>query len=182
MFVVATATFRLLYALIVLSHERRRVIHFECHRKSDASPGFAPNHRGLSLGHRAPLSAARPRHIIWSDLPRSSPAGHRGGRHRTSDTVAEPLCGAPHRFGPPRMLGSHNHLQRASLAPCPVEIFSISSRGQNTSLAQQGLSAASPHTATLRRRDHRVPRGGWSASSLRTSRRMKRSADRRAAT
>lgn len=29
MFVVATATFRLLYALIVLSHERRRVIHFD---------------------------------------------------------------------------------------------------------------------------------------------------------
>jgi transposase InsO family protein len=29
MFVVATATFRLLYTLIVLSHERRRVIHFD---------------------------------------------------------------------------------------------------------------------------------------------------------
>jgi hypothetical protein len=28
MFVVATATFRLLYALIVLSHDRRRVVHF----------------------------------------------------------------------------------------------------------------------------------------------------------
>ncbi len=29
MFVVATATFRILYALIVLAHDRRRVIHFE---------------------------------------------------------------------------------------------------------------------------------------------------------
>jgi len=29
MFVVVTATFRLLYALIVLGHDRRRVIHFE---------------------------------------------------------------------------------------------------------------------------------------------------------
>src|SRR3989449_1183835 len=29
MFVVATATFRLLYALIVLGHDRRRVIHFD---------------------------------------------------------------------------------------------------------------------------------------------------------
>jgi transposase InsO family protein len=29
MFVVATATFQLLYALIVLGHDRRRVIHFE---------------------------------------------------------------------------------------------------------------------------------------------------------
>jgi putative transposase len=29
MFVVATATFRLLYALIVLGHDRRRIIHFD---------------------------------------------------------------------------------------------------------------------------------------------------------
>jgi hypothetical protein len=29
MFVVATATFKLLYAVIVLNHHRRRVIHFE---------------------------------------------------------------------------------------------------------------------------------------------------------
>ena len=29
MFVVATATFRLLYALIVLGHDRRRILHFE---------------------------------------------------------------------------------------------------------------------------------------------------------
>ena len=78
------------------------------------------------------------------------------------------------------MPGSHNHLQRESPAPCPVELFSISSRGRNTSLAQQGLSAASPHTATLCRRDHRVPGSERSASSLRTSRRMKRSANRRA--
>ena len=29
MFVVVTATFRLLYALVVLGHDRRKVIHFE---------------------------------------------------------------------------------------------------------------------------------------------------------
>ena len=29
MFVVPTATFRILYALIVLGHDRRKVIHFE---------------------------------------------------------------------------------------------------------------------------------------------------------
>jgi hypothetical protein len=29
MFVVATATFRILYALIVFGHDRRKVIHFE---------------------------------------------------------------------------------------------------------------------------------------------------------
>src|ERR1019366_6844808 len=58
------------------------------------------------------------------------------------------------------------------LAPCPVELFSISSRGQNTSLAKQGLSAASTHTTSLCRQDYCVPGGRWSASSLRTSRCM----------
>jgi len=33
MFVVATATFNLLYAVIVLNHPRRRVIHFEVTQK-----------------------------------------------------------------------------------------------------------------------------------------------------
>jgi hypothetical protein len=32
MFVVATATFRILYAVIILDHDRRRVIHFDVTR------------------------------------------------------------------------------------------------------------------------------------------------------
>src|SRR6266446_1260883 len=71
MFVVATATFRLLYALIVLGHDRRRIIHFDVTQNPTQSLAFAPNDRGLSLGHRAPLSAAGPGCIVWSDLPRS---------------------------------------------------------------------------------------------------------------
>jgi len=39
MFVVATATFRILYALIVLGHDRRKVIHFEVTRNPTQS-GF----------------------------------------------------------------------------------------------------------------------------------------------
>ena len=35
MFVVATATFRLLYALIVLGHDRRRIIHVLCLRRRE---------------------------------------------------------------------------------------------------------------------------------------------------
>src|SRR5688500_11358887 len=69
-------------------------------------------------------------------------------------------------------VGSHHNLKRAPLALRPVEVLSISSQSQNTSLARQGLSASSPHTASLCRRDHRVPGGGRSASSLRTSRRL----------
>ena len=38
-FVVATATFRILYALIVLGYDRRKVIHFEVTRNPTQS-GF----------------------------------------------------------------------------------------------------------------------------------------------
>ena len=69
MFVVATATFRILYALIVLGHDRRKVIHFEVTRNPTQVWSFAPDDRGLSLGDRTPLSAAGPRHIVWSSLP-----------------------------------------------------------------------------------------------------------------
>jgi hypothetical protein len=69
------------------------------------------------------------------------------------------------------MFGSHHHLQRASLATRPVELFSISSQGQNPSVTRQGLSAASPNPA-LCRQDYRLPGGGRSASSLRASCRL----------
>ena len=37
---------------------------FRCHRKFDASLARAPDDRGVFLGHRAPLSAAGPGHIV----------------------------------------------------------------------------------------------------------------------
>jgi hypothetical protein len=66
MFVVVTATFQLLYGLIVLGHDRRRVIHFEA------------------------LSAAGLGRIIRSGLPRPRPGnGNQGGRHCGAITLAD---------------------------------------------------------------------------------------------
>src|SRR5208282_1554124 len=61
---------------------------------------------------------------------------------------------------------------------CPVQVFSITSHDQNASLAKQGLSAASPHPIALCRQDCCVPGSRWSASSLRTSRRLSYCGDR----
>jgi putative transposase len=69
MFVVATATFRILYALIILGHDRRKVIHFEVTQNPSQILAFAPDERGLSLGHGATLSAAGSGHIVWAGLP-----------------------------------------------------------------------------------------------------------------
>jgi hypothetical protein len=70
-----------------------------------------------------------------------------------------------------KVFGSH-HLQCASLAARPVELFSISSQNQKASCTRQGLSAASPNPTSRCGQDYRLPGGGRSASSLRTSRRL----------
>ena len=65
MFVVASASFRLLYVMIILAprlkdyRERRRP------QASDRSLALAPSDRSLSMGHGAPVFAAQPRRIVW---------------------------------------------------------------------------------------------------------------------
>jgi hypothetical protein len=127
MFVVATATFQLLYTLIVLSLDRRRVVHFEVTQN--------PTQVWLSgqMTEAFPWDTA-PRYLLRDRDKSYGPAfrhrtsdGHHGGHHRPAITLAEPICGAFDRFDPSRMSGSRYHPQRASLAPRPVELFSISS-------------------------------------------------------
>jgi len=172
MFTVATATFRILYALIVLGHDRRKVIHFDVTQNPtqvclsrqmteafpwDTAPRYLLRDRDASYG-----SAFRDRVRVMGmnevvTAPRSpwqNPYVERSSARSAANA------------------GSHHHLQQASLAARPLQVFSISSLDKNTSVTRQGLSAASPPTASLCRRHHRVPGGGRSASSLRTSRRL----------
>ncbi len=167
MFVVATATFPLLYALIVLGHDRRRIIHFEVTQNPaqvwlsqqmteafpwDTAPRYLLRNRDASYG---PAFRDRVRVMSIKEIVTAL-------RSPWQNPYVERL----HRRDPPRMFGSHRHLERASLARCPVEIFSIPSRHQNASLAEQELSAASSHTISLCRQDYCVPGGRCSASSL----------------
>jgi hypothetical protein len=156
MFVVATATFRILYALIVLGHDRRKVIHFDV--------GENPTQVWLSrqMTEAFPWDTA-PRHLLRDRDASYGPAFR--DRVRVIG-MKEVVSAPPHRLDPPRMLGSHHHLQREPLAARPLEVFSISSLEQDTSLTRQGLSAASSHTASFCRQDCRVPRGRRSTSSL----------------
>jgi hypothetical protein len=58
MFVVVTATFRLLYALIVLSLDRRRVVHFEVRGGPGCLNRFSASISGASAGVRLPSGEA----------------------------------------------------------------------------------------------------------------------------
>jgi hypothetical protein len=92
MFVIATATFQLLYTLIVLSLDRRRIVHFEVTANPtqdwlsgqitevfpwDTAPRYLQRDRDKSYGPGIPLSR-------WRD-------GYYGGHHCPAIALAEPL-------------------------------------------------------------------------------------------
>jgi hypothetical protein len=127
MFVVATATFGLLYAVIVLDHHRRRIIHFEV--------------------TQSPTQAWLARQIIeafpWDTAPRYL------------------------------LRDAYDHFQREALASRLILSFSILPRIADPSCARQGLPGTTLDIPT-RCRKHLCRRACWrSASSVRTSSRMR---------
>lgn len=171
MFVVATATFRILYAMIVLDHNRRRVIHFDV-TGNPTQPDSRVKSPRLFPGTPPPLFAARPRHLVWPRLPRScSSHGYRGGRYRTQFTLAKSVCRTLHRLDPSRMSRSviifnERHLRRVLasyftiilnsepicrstriarvLAPCRPALQAKSSRSRSWAVCIIATSVAPP--------------------------------------
>jgi hypothetical protein len=102
MFVVATARFRLLYALIVLDQRPKEGHSFRCHPEPDASLARAANDRGLSLGHGTPISVAGSGSLIWPGFPRTHLYdGHHRSCYCSALALAERLRRTHRWLGPP---------------------------------------------------------------------------------
>jgi hypothetical protein len=69
MFVVASATFRLLFVTLILAHDRRKIVRYRCHAASDRRLVVAPGDRSIPVGHRAALFAARSRRLVRPGFP-----------------------------------------------------------------------------------------------------------------
>src|SRR6266487_4416507 len=59
-FTVPTATFRVLFVLVVLAHRRRNVVHFNVNRTSDGGLDCSANPGSMPRRHRATLFDPRP--------------------------------------------------------------------------------------------------------------------------
>src|SRR3712207_4182807 len=100
-FTVPTATFRVLFVLVVLAHDRRRVLHFNVTEHPTAS------WTSQQILETFPEETA-PRYLIRRsrpDLRRRVPSTHegnedRGGGHRLPESLAKCLCGAADRLDP----------------------------------------------------------------------------------
>src|SRR5205807_711062 len=113
-FTVPTATFRVLFVLVILSHERRRVVHFAPHRGLDP----AADAGSVSLGRGATIRAARSRRHLRKRLRRHDPRyGNGGSAHCAAIPLAKSLCGAADRFHSPRMFGPCGRVESTILAP-----------------------------------------------------------------
>jgi hypothetical protein len=153
--VVANATFGLLYAVIVLDHHRRRIIHFEVTQ--------SPTQAWLARQ----ITEAFP----WDTAPRYLPRDRdtscgQGFRDRVRIMGIEEVITAPRS-------GSRHHHQRASLASRLIFLLSILSRVANSSLASQGLSGDPSNIATHRWQNPRRRATRRSPPSVSTPSRLK---------
>src|SRR5271166_3768856 len=117
MLVVASVSFQLFYVLIILGHDRRKIIRAAVTEHPTAA-WLTPGNRSVSIGDRSALSAPRPRLVVrFGVLQPGQGNGHHPSRHGTAITLAEPLRRAGHRLASPRVSGSPCDFQRAPSTP-----------------------------------------------------------------
>ena len=159
-FGVASAAFRLLYVMVILGHDRRKIVRTAVAEHPTAALAVAPADRSVPVGHCSALSAARSRRGIWLLLLQPG----RGDRHQASHygttiTLAERLRRARDRVDPSRMYRPHRDLQRAPSAPRPVLVCRLLPTHSHASVARQGLPRFTPDHATQDRKGGRHPAG-----------------------
>ena len=59
-FIVPTVNFRVIFVLVILAHDRRRVVHFGNSLAPDRSLDSEPGSRGVPMGHGPEVPAPRP--------------------------------------------------------------------------------------------------------------------------
>ena len=120
MFVVASASFRLFYVMIILAHDRRNIVRTAVTEHPTAA-WLSRQVTEAFPWDTAPLLAARSRRVVWRVLPQPGRSdGDHGGHHGATLTLAERLRRARDRFDSPRVFGSPRDLQRPASAPRPV--------------------------------------------------------------
>ena len=89
-FTVPTATFRILFVLVILSHSRRQVVHFNVTPQPYGQVDGSTDYRGVSLGHGAKVSAEGSGLDLRSVFPSTREKyGHKRGYHGSSKSLAK---------------------------------------------------------------------------------------------
>ncbi len=97
-FVVPTVTYRLPFVLVLLAHERRRLVHVAAHRSSDGGLERAATPRGVSSRRSPAISPSRSRRRLRSRRTNGRQYGHQRDLDRAAIPMAERLRRTRHRL------------------------------------------------------------------------------------
>lgn len=125
-FTVPTATFRILFVFVVLSHARRRVVHFHVTENPTQEWTMQQNSRSVPVGLDREISAARSRCDLWRRL-RCHHQGHGDGARsdRAARSMAESVHGTAGGFHPARMPGPHHRVESEIVVPDSAKLFCL---------------------------------------------------------
>ena len=138
LFVVPTATFKLLYGMVILHHERRRLVSFGVTSNPTAEWMARQIAEAFPWEEAPPLPDPRSGSRLWSSLrSTTSRHGHSGSSDSATITVAKSICRTAHRFHPARMPRPYNRDRRGSSAPRPKIVRALLQRGTDAPIPGQ---------------------------------------------
>jgi hypothetical protein len=132
-FTVPTATFRVLFVFIVLSHDRRRVMH--CKVTDHPSEQWTGQQIRQAVPWEAPKYLIRDGDAIFRRSIRCAHQrrGDRGSGHDSAIASTESICGTTDRIDSPRVPGSRHCVERDGTT-------ADSEKGRIVAIAQVGAA------------------------------------------
>ena len=172
-FTVPTLTGRVLFVLVLLSHQRRRIIHVNITEHPTAA-WTAQQMIEAFPEDTAPRWLLRDRDAIYGDVFRRRVASMGIGEVVSSSVqpLAKSVCGETDRIHPARVSGPRDRPRRAASATSADRVSHLLSWGANTSRLGEGRADAATCSDADGRSRGRVPGSGRITSSLRTTRRL----------
>jgi transposase InsO family protein len=171
MFVVASASFRLLYVVIILAHDRRKIVRFDVTRYPTAG-WLARQVTDAFPWDTAPRALLRDRDASYGQDFRKQ-VGAMGitevvsaARSPWQNAYVERVIGSIRRECLDYIVIFNERRLRRVLST----LYRLLPPHPHASFTRQGLSGPAPGHAARRRKSRRLPASQWPASPLRTSR------------
>ena len=146
-FTVPTATFRVLFVLVILSHDRRRILHSNVTEHPTATWTARQLLEACGTDDGAGFPHPGSRCNLWRHIPAPGRSTQDPGcSDCTSLTLAKCVCGTSDWFHPPRMPQSPDRIGRTSPQAHTSELRRLLQRNSNSSLLRQGRPGGTPDT------------------------------------
>jgi hypothetical protein len=172
-FTVPTALFRVLFVFVVLSHDRRRVVHFNVTETRDRRMDRTADSRSVSVGRSAPVLDPRSRCNLRKRSYRSRERhGHKGSGHGGAIALAKSIRGAANRIHSPGVPGPRDCVEREVVAADPPKLLSLLRQIAHTFSLGQRCAGAESCPQAGERSYCRNSCGGRTSSSIRTTCRL----------